>query len=197
MGNTPELEQSIKTIEQNELEQKHREKEILRLGGILAFEDFTVEKFENKKILAAMINYPNDNYFLYGPSGTGKTHAAVAILRKIPNAYVLRMPRISRWLRRAQTPDEEIATIKLISNLNILIDDLGCEKMTDFLQSNLFEIIDRRVQYKKNGLIITSNYNLDQLSSIIGDRIVSRIIGLVGRKNVIKFSGKDFRWEGK
>ena len=68
-------------------------------------------------------------------------------------------------------------------------------KMTEFLQSNFFEIIDRRVQYRVNGLIITSNLSLDQLVPIVGDRTVSRIMGLVGRKNMLEFSGKDYRWE--
>ena len=180
---------------QRHLAAQKRAEEIKRLGGILAYEDYTKERFENKKILDAMKGFPEENYFLWGPAGTGKTHAATAILRDVPNAQVMRMSRISRWLRRCEGPDDEIDVIKQLAELTMLIDDLGSEKMTEFLQSNFFEIIDRRVQYRINGLIITSNLSLDQLVPIVGDRTVSRIMGLVGRKNMLEFSGKDYRWE--
>ena len=190
------LPTSIYTEEEQQRRAEQKKKyDIARLGGLLSYEDYTKEKFENKAILSALRNFPEENYFLYGPAGTGKTHAAVAVLREIPNGQLMRMSRISRWLRRCQTPDEEIDSIKQISELTMVIDDLGSEKMTDFLQSNFFEIIDRRVQYKIRGLIITSNLSLDQLAPIIGDRTVSRIMWLVGKNNILEFSGKDYRWQ--
>lgn len=188
-----DLESEFKKRKDEEL----RKREINRLGGILSFEEYTKERFDNKKILEAMANFPKENYFLWGPAGTGKTHAATAILRDVKNAQVMRMSRISRWLRRCEGPDDEIEVIKQLSEMTMLLDDLGSEKMTDFLQSNFYEIIDRRLEYRINGLIITSNLSLDQLAPIVGDRTVSRIMGLVGRKNILEFSGKDYRWEGK
>lgn len=182
---------------QKRKDEELREREIKRLGGILSFEEYTKARFDNKKILEALANFPKENYFLWGPSGTGKTHAATAILRDVPNAQVMRMSRISRWLRRCEGPDDEIVVIKQLSEMTMLLDDLGSEKMTDFLQSNFYEIIDRRLEYRINGLIITSNLSLDQLAPIVGDRTVSRIMGLVGRKNILEFSGKDYRWEAK
>lgn len=182
---------------QKRKDEELREREIKRLGGILSFEEYTKARFDNKKILAALEKFPKENYFLWGPAGTGKTHAATAILREVPNAQVMRMSRISRWLRRCEGPDDEIEVIKQLSEMTMLLDDLGSEKMTDFLQSNFYEIIDRRLEYRINGLIITSNLSLDQLAPIVGDRTVSRIMGLVGRKNILEFSGKDYRWEEK
>ena len=192
------LEKQLRLYTEEELQRQAEQKEkydIARLGGLLSYEDYTKEKFNNKAILNALRNFPEENYFLYGPAGTGKTHAAVAVLREVPNGQVLRMSRISRWLRRCENPDEEIDVIKRISELTLLIDDLGSEKMTEFLQSNFFEIIDRRIQYRINGLIITSNLSLDQLAPIIGDRTVSRIMWLVGKKNILQLSGKDYRWQ--
>lgn len=180
--------------EQKKQEERKRESDIKRLGGLLAYEDYTKEKFNNKKILDALRNFPEENYFLFGPAGTGKTHASVAVLREVPNGQVMTMPRISRILRRCETPDDEISAIKQLSDLTMLLDDLGSEKMTDFLRSVFFEIIDRRVQYKKNGVIFTSNLSLDQLALIIGDRTVSRIMWLV-KGNILEFSGKDYRWQ--
>jgi DNA replication protein DnaC len=75
----------------------------------------------------------------------------------------------------------------------LLIDDLGSEKMTDFLQNIFFEIIDKRWSNMINGLIITSNIDLERLSGVIGNRTVSRIIGLVGRENIFELGGFDRR----
>ena len=61
----------------------------------------------------------------------------------------------------------------------MLLDDLGSEKMTEYLQGILFEIIDRRWSNKVGGLIITANINIAGLSKIVGDRTASRIAGLV------------------
>lgn len=194
--NTGELSyRSLYTKEEQQRQaERKRESDIKRLGGVLAYEDYTKEKFNNKSILDALRNFPEENYFLFGPAGTGKTHASVAVLREVPNGQVMTMPRISRILRRCETPDEEIAAIQQLSDLVMLLDDLGSEKMTDFLRSVFFEIIDRRVQYKKKGIIFTSNLSLDQLAPIIGDRIVSRIMWLV-KGNILEFSGKDYRWQ--
>ena len=190
-----EMERQIAAREAQKAAIRRKEFEIKRLGGLLAYEDYTEEKFKNKEILKLLENFPNENYFLFGPSGTGKTHAATVALRKVPNGEVFRMSRISRALRSCEGPEDEINMIKQLSQKTMLLDDLGSEKMTEFLQSNFFEIIDRRVQYKINGLIITSNLSLDQLAPIIGDRTASRIAWLVGQKNILQFSGKDYRWE--
>ena len=190
-----EMEKQIAEREAHKASIRRKEFDIKRLGGLLAYEDYTEEKFRNKQPLKLLENFPNENYFLFGPAGTGKTHAATVALRKVPNGELFRMSRISRVLRRCEGPDDEVKAIKQLSQVPMLLDDLGSEKMTEFLQSNFFEIIDRRVQYKINGLIITSNLSLDQLAPIIGDRTVSRLMWLVGIKNILQFSGKDYRWE--
>lgn len=179
--------------EQRRNAQYLRDKEIKRLGGLRAYEDFTQERFKNKSVLRALSNYPQENYFLWGPAGAGKTHAAVSVLRNVPYAQVVRMSRLSRWFRGMETPAEESNGIRTCAELTMLIDDLGSEKMTEYLQGLLFEIMDRRWQYKKGGLIITSNVSIERLGEMIGDRTASRIAGLVGPKNTIKLEGKDWR----
>lgn len=185
-----------------EAQKKKREQEALkhaeskRLGGLRAYEDFTAEKYTNKAVLDALKNFPNENFYLWGKAGSGKTHAAVAILRNNPNAIVVRMGQISREVRSCETPEEEESTIEKYANAVILLDDLGSEKATEFLQNVLFEIMDRRWQNKRGGLIITANMSIDKLGGIIGDRTASRIAGLVGSKNTLELSGKDYRLGG-
>lgn len=185
-----------------EAQRKQREQEVLkqaeikRLGGLRAFEDFTAEKYTNKAVLDALKNFPDENYYLWGKAGAGKTHAAVAILRNNPEGFVVRMGQISREVRSCETPEDEERTIEKYAKSVILLDDLGSEKATEFLQNTLFEIMDRRWQNKRGGLIITSNMSIEKLGEIVGDRTASRIAGLVGAKNALELDGKDYRLGG-
>jgi integrase len=56
----------------------------------------------------------------------------------------------------------------------LYLDDLGTEKPTDWALQTLYLIIDRRYPEMMQ-TIISSNLNLDELSSRLGDRIASRI----------------------
>lgn len=180
-------------LEEKQAEEKARRmREIKRLGGVRAYQDFTKEKYTNKEILQALSNYPRENYYLWGPAGTGKTHAAVAILRDVPFATVSRMSEISREIRGSEVYEEK-RIIERYATAQMLLDDLGSEKMTEFLQNMLFEIMDQRWQNKQGGLIITANMSIEKLGALIGDRTASRIAGLVGTKNAIEFGGKDWR----
>lgn len=185
------LQRQIEERKRQEAENK-KAAEISRLGGVRAYEDFTAEKYTNKEILDALSNYPNENYFLWGKAGTGKTHAAVATIRKTPFAIVKRMSEISREIRTSEAEYEE-SIIEKYALTPMLLDDLGSEKATEFLQNMLFEIMDRRWQSKQGGLIITANMSIDKLGAIVGDRTASRIAGLVGSKNALEITGQDRR----
>lgn len=171
-------------------------KEAERLGGARAQEDFTADRYTNKAVLRALAGFPKENYYLWGKAGSGKTHAAVAVLREVPNAQVVRMGQISREIRAVRDPSEEEAIITRYATIPMLLDDLGSEKATEFLQNVLFEIMDRRWQAKTGGLIITANMSIDKLGAIIGDRTASRIAGLVGARNTLELSGTDYRVQG-
>ena len=53
-----------------------RDRNIQRLGGLKAYNQFTLEKYTNKAAVDKCADYPNINIFLCGPAGTGKTHRA-------------------------------------------------------------------------------------------------------------------------
>lgn len=184
-------QENLREMKRKEAEAK-KQAQIDRLGGVRAYEDFTAEKYTNKSILQALSGYPQENYYLWGKAGTGKTHAAVAIIRTCPEAIVKRMSEISREIRTSEAEDEE-TIIDRYAYTPMLLDDLGSEKATEFLQNMLFEIMDRRWQSKQGGLIITANMSIDKLGTIIGDRTASRIAGLVGSKNTLEISGADWR----
>lgn len=173
--------------------EERRTADIKRLGGLRQYEDFKAENYTNTPVLAAMKNYPKENYYLWGIAGAGKTHAAVAIARKLPNVRVIRMSEISRLFRKDISAEQEERYIEYFATVPLVLDDLGAEKMTEYLRGIFFEIIDRRWSNRTGGLIITANINLPQLAGIVGDRTISRLVGLIG-SNVINIKGADHRF---
>lgn len=75
----------------------------------------------------------------------------------------------------------------------LCIDDLGVEKMTEFVQQITYYIINEREQEVLHTLI-TSNFSLQQIANQINPRISSRIGGMC---KIVKLAGKDRRLEKK
>lgn len=75
----------------------------------------------------------------------------------------------------------------------LCIDDLGAEKMTEFVQQVTYYIINQREQEVLHTLI-TSNFSLQQIAEQIHPRISSRIGGIC---KIVKLTGKDRRLEKK
>ena len=171
-----------------------REFDIARLGGLLAYEDFTLAKYDNERAIRACDGFPNVNLYIFGPAGTGKTHLATGVARQFPTSSVLKPQRIYRIVRgngRQSAEDEQASINRLVRQPILVIDDLGVDKRTDYSVSTLYEIIDGRIMAKKRGLIVTSNLSLDALAERLGDdRIASR---LAGACRIVEISGADRR----
>lgn len=167
-----------------------------QLGGLKAFEQFKLEKYTNKTAIELCAGYPDNNLFIWGTAGTGKTHLATALLRKHREVLVVKPQQIYRDCRGIKSGEDEQAAINYYINMPLLvIDDLGVDKKTDFSFSTLYEIIEGRDMACKKGLIVTSNLSLTALSERMGDdRITSRIAGMC---KIIELTGKDYRLEAK
>jgi len=75
----------------------------------------------------------------------------------------------------------------------LVIDDIAVRNATEAFLNECYEIIDHRVTEEK-ATIYTSNVDLKELPRILGERIVSRIIGSTF---AYPFNGADHRLEGK
>ena len=133
------------------------------------------------------------NIYISGPVGSGKTHAATGLVIKC-GGRVLKLYQILRLARRMMKMDgiDEGDLISLFSGTKIstrdfyeppistfVLDDLGSEKLTEFGESTLFEIIDSRMIQSMKGMIITSNLSLGALAERLGsDRIPSRLTSM-------------------
>ena len=71
----------------------------------------------------------------------------------------------------------------------LAIDDIGAEKLTEFVRQITYYILNEREQ-RELPTLITSNFSLMEIDEMIDSRISSRIAGMC---EVIKLSGKDRR----
>lgn len=139
--------------------------------------------------------------FLSGGPGTGKTHIAVAVLQhrlttKNEAGRFYTTPELMRELRLTMNNDKDNAQLldTLLKIPLLVLDDLGAEKMSDWVAEQLFILINGRYIDQKQ-TIITSNYNLEELEArmdVQGMRICSRIAGMC---KAFELTGEDMRLE--
>lgn len=157
------------------------------IGGPRAWQQFTFEKMKTTSTNGPAIEAfkafdpKKQNLYVYGPTGTGKTHLAVAaarqFLKKVP-VHLLKMYTLSREIRAVmKSAAAEAEVIARYVHAGVLIlDDLGVGKDTEFSTSVMYELIDGRYMNRPGGLIVTTNLTLDDLAAKLGDdRIPSRL----------------------
>jgi DNA replication protein DnaC len=173
---------------------------------------FANDDLANEKITNAMKRYV-DNFadfrkqgkglLLYGPVGTGKTYAACevanALIEQGRPALVTTFDRITNTLQGMFEGKQEY-----IDNLNqfdlLVLDDLGVERKTEYMQEMVYTIIDNRY---RAGLpfIVTTNLSIEEIKkpSIVNnariyDRILERCfpIHIEGKSRRRKTAGEDY-----
>ena len=183
-------------IWKQEAEASQKAEDVIRLGGIKAYNLFLCKTFTNKKAMSLCDGYPNKNLYLWGPTGAGKTHLATALVRLYTEGLVVKASDIYRSCRGIKSGAEEKKIIDSYVNKKFLvIDDLGVEKNTDFSMSILYSIVEARDMNYIKGLIVTSNLSPEALSEKFGDdRVMSRLAGM---SKIVELTGPDGRIANK
>lgn len=123
---------------------------------------------------------PGDGLFIMGPAGRGKTYLAAAIVRTLVmiahEALFLRCADFYSDLRASYQSDmPERGIYAKYSKYRILVlDDLGAGGLSDFQRYSMTEFLDQRIN-KEFPTIVTSNWNLEQISEKMDERIASRL----------------------
>lgn len=137
-----------------------------------------------------------DNLLLFGAPGLGKTHLSAAIAREVSGkgysvvydtaAHVFERFEVQKFSREegADTDVDRILNCDLL-----ILDDLGTEMTTTFVQSALYTIVNTRL-IEKRSTIINTNLSPAKLEDRYTEQIVSRI---EGEYRLLPFVGNDIR----
>jgi DNA replication protein DnaC len=181
---------------QQEFQERQKQESIDRQRRICFSEtnmiswNFQNDDRRNEKISNAMQNYVKNftdfkkdgkGLLLHGPVGTGKTYYSACIANAlIDEGYRVKMDKFSNIVNKLQgTFDGKDDIIRSLNNYTLLIfDDLGAERKSEYMQEQVFNIIDERY---RSGLpfIITTNLPIDEIKKpqeIAYQRIYDRIL---------------------
>ena len=120
--------------------------------------------------------------FMKGVVGCGKTHIAVAILKEVIakgfTGLYYNMVDLLSDIRSTYGNNTSISEQELLDEIQapdlLVLDDLGAEKTTEWVNDRLYLIIHRRYDSGKP-ILVTTNLGLDELAEKVGERTVSRI----------------------
>ena len=204
-------EQERQDKEKAEQAEKQRKEHIQRLRdnafpeGSLANCTFDMASDPNHKLILAMQRYV-DNFrqfkedgkgiLLYGSVGTGKTFLAAcavnALIDKGIPALLVSVPYISNKLFGIDDKNEYVDSLNEYPLL--VLDDLGAERNTEYMNEVVYTIINARYKAKLP-LIVTTNLTTEQLKApmeVTKARTYSRVLEMCFP---IKVEGVDIRRE--
>lgn len=157
--------------------------------------------------------------FLQGPVGTGKSHLMVSSLRAMIENNIARFGRPDNGMALADVPVYDgyccymVSVVDLLGTLResfgaenlrapaqrmlhrarcdavLVLDDIGAEKPSDWVEEQLYGLIDLRYRMQRS-TFFTTNCTLKQLEAQIGGRSVSRIIEMC---EGVRVGGEDWR----
>jgi DNA replication protein DnaC len=135
---------------------------------------------------------------LIGPTGVGKTHLAAAALQELLQTQRIREPLFAyvpkfiedvRSSFDAPREEREAFMARAIGSDLLVLDDLGAERVTDWVRERIGVIINERWANARP-VIITTNADLDHFAETLGDRAISRLKAMcVG----VSLAGEDRR----
>ena len=140
--------------------------------------------------------------YLHGGVGTGKTHIAYALKKKLDKHTQLKadfwntselMQEIKEDFDRDAYSKTRVFDKMTEEKMPFFLDDIGSEKLTDWVLERFYLIINRKYN-EMVPIIFTSNYSIEELADRIGDRIASRIVEMC---DIIKIDGPDRRLNKK
>ena len=163
---------------------------------------------ENPAAEAKAVILAGESILITGNPGTGKTHMAVGLMlewlaENWRESFVFSqeplpqfVPSVELFLELKHGMDNSASEQSILNRHTgaalLLLDDLGSEKPSEWATTIFYTIIDRRYR-DMAPTIITTNFDLEQISERLDDRIASRLVEM---GKIIKLEGQDFRLAG-
>ena len=136
-----------------------------------------------------------ENLLLFGAPGLGKTHLSAAIAREVSGAgwsvvydtagHVFRLFEDQKFGREEGEDDVE----RVLRCDLLILDDLGTELTTSFVQSALYQIVNTRLMEQRS-TVLSTNLLPEELARRYSPQTASRI---EGEYQLLPFVGEDIR----
>jgi len=139
-----------------------------------------------------------ENLLLFGPSGVGKTHLAIAITMAMIEldqpCRFFPATALVQLLQKAKASYELPAMIQKLDRYALLvIDDISYVRRSELETSVLFELICHR--YERRSLLVTSNQPFREWDTIFpsGSMTVAAVDRLVHHCHIVGIKGESYR----
>jgi len=154
------------------------------------------KKFWDLETDKPLDKYKDKSLFIHGKAGVGKTVLACSLakdyIRQNRNVKFISYIGFIRTLQGGFIRKEDVYgladKVALYEGM-LIIDDFGVSKTTEFVKDSVYGIINER-EMSMLPMIITSNFDLNEIANMFDERISSRIKGMC---EVLNMEGKDRR----
>jgi DNA replication protein DnaC len=137
----------------------------------------------------------SDSLLMLGKPGLGKTHLSLAIASVlIERGFTVIYDSVGALLHKLElehfgrSKSEEDTLSSVLECDLLILDDFGTEFDTAFTQSQIYTILNSRMNARR-ATIINTNLTLEELRAHYGERIFSRLV----TSKIMQFYGKDIR----
>lgn len=135
------------------------------------------------KYVKTFKEWNGESLMLWGEPGNGKTHLAAAIVNELSKkGYIVVFQSVPELLQRirstfnGENKENETQIMRALLECDLLIlDDIGAEKTTEWVEEKLFNIIDGRYR-KELPTLYTSNLEPKELKNQVGKRSYDRMV---------------------
>ncbi|UOY92881.1 ATP-binding protein [Ectobacillus sp. JY-23] len=153
------------------------------------FEAFLEREGSTKAVSAAkqyvqeFESWKGESLMIWGDPGNGKTHLAAAVANTLTaKGYIVVFQSVPELLQRIRSTfnsdnkENEAQIMRALLECDLLIlDDIGAEKATEWVEEKLFNIIDGRYR-KEKPTFFTSNLQPKHLQDQVGKRSYDRMV---------------------
>lgn len=140
------------------------------------------------------------NMLFTGAPGLGKTFLSACIAREVSDlgfsvvydtaAHIFQRFECEKFGRESALEENAWEDVGRYLHCDLLImDDLGTEMRTDFVQATFYRIVNDRLLHRRK-TVLSTNLDLEDIARRYGDAVLSR---LRGEYQLLRFFGEDIR----